>query len=46
MEKKSYYYGKPNIVDGKCEGYSSSKRPYKLLAVCEKCKFVYGGKNE
>lgn len=41
IEKRDYYYGKPEKINGKCKGYESEKRPYDLLAVCKKCKFLY-----
>lgn len=43
IEKQSYYYAKPKVIDGKCEGYCSTKKPYNLLSACQKCKFLYIG---
>lgn len=41
IEKQSYCYVNPKVIDGKCDGYCSSKKPYNLLAVCRKCKLLY-----
>ena len=43
IEKQSYFYAKPKIINGKCEGYISNKKPHGLLATCTKCKFLYKG---